>query len=198
VPTIPEAERSERRAVIMRGAMRCFARKGFSGTSMSEIIAESGVSTGTVYWYFKSKNDLIRESVAAVLHDRTAEFDRLLKADTLIPPSEMLKGFLVRTRESLGGGTAMLLQVWGEALVNTELHDIVKEMTRSLSALFLGYLVKWHQKQGVPKGRAEKRAAGDLPAYMALCQGFVVQCALNPGFHAHQFFDSIDKLLIEE
>jgi AcrR family transcriptional regulator len=181
----------------MHAAMRCFARKGFRGTSMSEIIEESGVSTGTVYWYFKSKNDLIRESVAAVLHDRTLEFDLLLKADTVIPPSEMLKGFLVRTRESLGGGTAMLLQVWGEALVNTELHDIVREMTRSLSALFLGYLVKWHQKQGVPKGRAEKRAAGDLPAYMALCQGFVVQCALNPSFNADQFFYSLKGLIMK-
>jgi AcrR family transcriptional regulator len=165
---------------------------------MSEIIEGSGVSTGTVYWYFKSKDDLIRESVRVVLHDRTVEFDLLLKADTPISPSEMLKGFLIRTRESLGGGTAMLPQVWGEALVNPELHEIVGEMTRSLSALFLGYLVKWHLKQGVPKGKAEKKAAGDLPAYMALCQGFFVQCALNPSFHAHQFFDSIDKLLSKQ
>jgi AcrR family transcriptional regulator len=162
---------------------------------MSEIIAESGVSTGTVYWYFKSKSDLIRESVTTVLHDRTVEFDAILKADTLIPPFEMLKGFLLRTRESLGGGTAMLLQVWGEALVNPDLKEIVGEMTGALTALFFGYLVSWHKQQGVSKRRAEQRASSDLPAYAALCQGFVVQCALNPNFKEAPFFDSVRKLI---
>ena len=51
----------------------------------------------------------------------------------------------------------LLLQVWGEALVKTELHEIVGEMTKSLSALFFAYLVKWHKKQGGSEREGGKR-----------------------------------------
>jgi AcrR family transcriptional regulator len=47
------------RSQILAAAMSLFARQGFANTSMNDIVRESGLSKGGVYWHFKSKDDLI-------------------------------------------------------------------------------------------------------------------------------------------
>jgi AcrR family transcriptional regulator len=42
----------------MESAERLFATKGFNGTSMNDIVAESGVSKGAIYGHFESKERL--------------------------------------------------------------------------------------------------------------------------------------------
>lgn len=39
--------------------MRVFARQGFYEARMDDIVEESGLSKGTLYWYFKSKDEII-------------------------------------------------------------------------------------------------------------------------------------------
>lgn len=50
---------SEKRRRILDGALKAFARKGFYNTKVSEIAAEAGVADGTIYLYFKNKDDLL-------------------------------------------------------------------------------------------------------------------------------------------
>ncbi|MEM1348567.1 MAG: TetR/AcrR family transcriptional regulator, partial [Myxococcota bacterium] len=50
---------SEKRRRILDGALRAFARKGFYNTKVSEIASEAGVADGTIYLYFKNKDDLL-------------------------------------------------------------------------------------------------------------------------------------------
>nr|WP_320114696.1 TetR/AcrR family transcriptional regulator [uncultured Desulfuromonas sp.] len=51
----------EKRKRILLEARRLFAEKGFHAVSIPEIVRASGVSTGTVYNNFSSKEDLARE-----------------------------------------------------------------------------------------------------------------------------------------
>ncbi len=44
---------------ILNAALSLFARQGFAHTSMNDIVRESGVSKGGVYWHFQSKDALI-------------------------------------------------------------------------------------------------------------------------------------------
>jgi AcrR family transcriptional regulator len=60
-----EEERRERYAAILQAAVPLFARRGFAQTGISEIAGAAGVSHGTVFLYFPSKEALFR---AAVLH----------------------------------------------------------------------------------------------------------------------------------
>ena len=48
----------ERKAQIFQAALACFGRKGFHLTTMDDIVVESGLSKGALYWYFKSKKEL--------------------------------------------------------------------------------------------------------------------------------------------
>lgn len=59
----------ERRAHIMQAALACFTRKGYNNTTMDDIAAESGLSKGSLYWYFKSKDDLFAAAIMSLLMD---------------------------------------------------------------------------------------------------------------------------------
>ena len=47
--TPPSASKEERRAQILQAALTCFARKGYHLTTMDDIVAESGLSKGSLY-----------------------------------------------------------------------------------------------------------------------------------------------------
>ncbi len=50
---------SDKRERILRAAIRVFARKGFYATRVSEIAKAAGVADGTIYLYFKNKDDVL-------------------------------------------------------------------------------------------------------------------------------------------
>lgn len=52
-------ERSDKRERILAAAERVFARCGFFAARVSEIAKDAGVADGTIYLYFKSKDDLL-------------------------------------------------------------------------------------------------------------------------------------------
>jgi AcrR family transcriptional regulator len=52
-------DRPDRRESILDAALRCFVERGFFGTAIPEIAAAAGISTGTIYHYFDSKEALV-------------------------------------------------------------------------------------------------------------------------------------------
>jgi AcrR family transcriptional regulator len=81
----------DRRLKIIAAASELFARKGFEGTSIREIAAASGVLSGSLYYHFPSKEDLLftvhqesltamRREVEAALTDVTEPWARLEEA----------------------------------------------------------------------------------------------------------------------
>ncbi len=46
------------REKILQSALACFANKGYHKTTMDDIVAQSGLSKGALYWHFKNKQDL--------------------------------------------------------------------------------------------------------------------------------------------
>lgn len=49
----------EKEKMIIEEAMKLFAKKGFAATSVQEIANEAGISKGSFYIYFKSKEELM-------------------------------------------------------------------------------------------------------------------------------------------
>jgi len=49
----------DKRERILQSAMRVFALKGYYGAKVSDIADDAGVADGTIYLYFKSKDDLL-------------------------------------------------------------------------------------------------------------------------------------------
>ncbi len=58
MPKIAETARAARRDQIITAGLACFARTGYHATTMAEVAAQAGVSKGTPYLYFESKQAL--------------------------------------------------------------------------------------------------------------------------------------------
>ena len=56
----------EKRDDIIRAAMELIAEHGFHGAPMALVAGRAGVAAGTIYRYFESKDDLIRETHACL------------------------------------------------------------------------------------------------------------------------------------
>jgi AcrR family transcriptional regulator len=83
-PDVSEARKKQ----IMEAAISVFNRNGFNDSRMDDIVEEAGISKGTVYWYFKNKEELI---ISILDHIFGEEFSRMEKADdSTLPPRQCL------------------------------------------------------------------------------------------------------------
>lgn len=62
---VSDAEKAERRAEILAAAKAVFAAKGYHATTVSDIAREAGLSYGSIYWYYESKEALFHELMSA-------------------------------------------------------------------------------------------------------------------------------------
>ena len=70
MPWNEDVERKEqKRRLIMQAALKIYSRKGYSPTALDEIAQEAGISKGTLYLYFKDKEDLMCSTLMFVLDD---------------------------------------------------------------------------------------------------------------------------------
>lgn len=69
-----EKIREERRREIMEAAIRLFARNGFAETSISAVAKAVGVSHGTIFLYFATKEDLFRACLVEPLAEAEQHF----------------------------------------------------------------------------------------------------------------------------
>ena len=58
MPRIAETARAARREQIIAAGLACFARSGYHATTMADVAAQAGISKGTPYLYFDSKQAL--------------------------------------------------------------------------------------------------------------------------------------------
>jgi TetR/AcrR family fatty acid metabolism transcriptional regulator len=55
----PRAAAPDKRESILRAATRVFAQRGFFNAQVADVARDAGVAAGTVYLYFRSKDDLL-------------------------------------------------------------------------------------------------------------------------------------------
>src|ERR1700755_3277243 len=87
------ADRSggDKRERILDASERIFARHGFFAARVSEIAKEAGVADGTIYLYFKSKDDLL----ISLFEHRMRQVNAVLtQAIADRPPGEQLRVFI--------------------------------------------------------------------------------------------------------
>jgi TetR/AcrR family fatty acid metabolism transcriptional regulator len=69
-----EGAGTDKRERILKAAIRVFARKGFYSTRVSEIAKAAGVADGTIYLYFKNKDDVL----ISIFQDRISKLLEVL------------------------------------------------------------------------------------------------------------------------
>jgi AcrR family transcriptional regulator len=89
-PRASERASGDTRRALLDAAAKLIAARGYRGTTVDDVVAGSGLSKGTFYWHFKSKEDLLlavlEERIDRPLHDlierlKTASADEDVSPD---------------------------------------------------------------------------------------------------------------------
>lgn len=81
---IDPAKVQQQREQIIRAALKCFAHKGVHGSSTDDICRAAKVSSGTLYYYFKSRDGLIHDVIIHAHATRDPVLERLNDAPDLL------------------------------------------------------------------------------------------------------------------
>uniref|UniRef100_A0AAU3H4C4 TetR/AcrR family transcriptional regulator n=1 Tax=Streptomyces sp. NBC_01401 TaxID=2903854 RepID=A0AAU3H4C4_9ACTN len=173
-----------RRRQILAGAARCFARKGFHGTSMQDVLKEVGLSAGAVYRYFAGKDDLIAAIADEAFGSIRRAFEEAAELTPPPTPDRLLGGVLrgVFDRQVYGMErrvfAGLILQVWAETMGNEQLAKTLHDGYTGMRAAW-GKLVDAYRAAGLM--RADVPSDDVARTLIAVAQGFIAQEALFGG-----------------
>ena len=134
--------RSEARpGEIVEAALDLFVEKGFAATKMDEIAKRAGVTKGTVYLYFPSKEDLFRAVVEEMMGPNLETGERML-AEHTGAAADLLR---------------LLLEGWWRLFGSQRLACLSKLMTGEASNF--PHLAQYYTEHVVLRGRRIFEAA---------------------------------------
>ncbi|MDJ0376129.1 TetR/AcrR family transcriptional regulator [Cryobacterium sp. PH31-L1] len=195
MPKVTEQYRETRRDEIAQAALRCFAKKGFTGASMADIIAESGLSAGAIYGHFESKQQIMLSVASLVIGDAVTELETLNAGGVVPTPSTVVMTILAGVTSDVSHNQ-ILLQVWGEAMVDPKIRELVSDVLTQIRPIYLRFLTAWAEEhEGLSKHDATTWASRLVPVTMGLAHGYIVQSALFPDFDRPAYLASIRELL---
>jgi AcrR family transcriptional regulator len=183
---------------IMENARKLFLRKGYHGTTVDDIARSAKLTKGSFYWYFKSKEDMLRRiflefeklfldsmirSINAVeggTLDKIAKFIRFIPAFAYYNPElcvafTTLSGELVGTRHK----------------IETDIRRIYKRYQDFLAELVV---------QGIKEGVVRKDLNPDLVAsvIIAFHSGILFQWFMNKGrIDERAYVETFNKMLLK-
>jgi len=174
MPKITDAQKESRRQQILDAALRCFSRDGFHGTTTADIVRESGVSQGTLYLYFATKEDIV-VALADDRHQGEAFLSALAQSEP--DPVQGLMLMIELYGKSLPDPQRLDqrrvgIQGWAEALRNPRIHA---SATQGLSAVreAIVRLIEKGRQTGQIRSDAHPDALARI--LIAVFQGLVLQ-----------------------
>jgi AcrR family transcriptional regulator len=157
----PQADApQERKAQIYRAAMNCFHRKGYHLTTMDDIVAESGLSKGTLYWYFKGKKDLFISMLRQVMDPFGQEMASVAGQES--SAADKLRASMALFRAELaemGTFFGIMIEAWALTRHDEKVEDLVREIYAPYADLMARIV-----QEGVSNGEFDV----DFPAAMSL------------------------------
>jgi AcrR family transcriptional regulator len=85
---------------IQEATMRVIARKGMAAATMQEIAEEAGVAKGTIYLYFRDRDELVEKTFESAMMQLHARVDAALDLD--VPFPQKLRAMLAAVCDFFG------------------------------------------------------------------------------------------------
>jgi TetR/AcrR family transcriptional regulator, fatty acid metabolism regulator protein len=160
---------SEKYQRILDAAVEVIAERGYFNSPVSEIAKRAGVADGTVYLYFKSKDDVLRTAIDTTFDRFHKQVEEQFK--TLTDPRAQLEYIAQLHLESHATNRSMAI------LMQTEM----RQSARFIAEFSHHHLVRYIQvvREVVRRGQQEGLFRKDI----------------SDGLVAHCMFGAIDELL---
>ena len=164
----PKLDRTDKRDALLRAAIDTFAARGFFNAQVADVARSAGVAAGTVYLYFRGKDDLLISIFERTMKEAIADGRR--SVDALTDPVERLREIARLHLGRLGRDRALAV------VFQVELRQSTKFMERFSSTQLREYL-------GIIRGViADGQAHG------------VFRAAISPTLAAKLFFGALDEM----
>ena len=150
--TVKKAAGGDKRETIMRAATKVFARRGYFNAKVADVAKEAGIADGTVYLYFKSKEEILHsvfdQAMDEFIDEGRKELEKIEK------PQDKLRRIAELHLEKLGTDRDMAI------VFQIELRGSTKFMQEFSAAGFAEYLAIIHET--IEEGQRQKIFRDDI------------------------------------
>lgn len=130
---------------IFEAAIKVFSTNGYTGATMDEIASTAGVAKGTLYYYFKSKEEIFKfvisegmETIKEKVHETSQ-----METDPILKFREICRIQLDLVYKHKDFFKVIMSQLWGEETRQIELRELIR--------VYISYIEK-HLQEAIDAG----------------------------------------------
>lgn len=142
MPRLTDATKAARRAQIIEAAVSCFLEKGYTNTSMSDIIKASGLSSGSIYSHFSGKEDILISAINERLNSVKELYDTFPGG---AGPQDILE--IIYTNLLVNENFTAMLRIRLESLHAPEIARATANAMPLLQGIIVKTLTPWATEQ---------------------------------------------------
>lgn len=192
-PTRREQQRQERRQQILEAALAVFSERGFHAANVSDVASAAGVSQGTIYWYFDSKEELFTAALLSFfLRFGQDSLDGLEGQETAPDKVRALGRSMARFARDAEGLFALFLEYWASSARREETGQWWAGILTEYKDVIVGVI-----EEGVERGEFRPVEAEPLVwAIMAVYDGLAAYTMLLPELDLERSSDAFVEALL--
>lgn len=142
MPRLTDATKAARRAQIIEAAISCFLEKGYTNTSMSDIIKASGLSSGSIYSHFSGKEDILNTAINERLNNVKELYETLPEG---AGPQDILE--TIHTNQLVNDNFSVMLRIRAKSLHAPEIARATADTMPLLQGIIVKTLTPWAAEQ---------------------------------------------------
>ena len=147
-PTRREQQKKARRKQILQAALATFGEKGFNAANVSDVAARAGVSQGTIYWYFDSKDELLVQALLSIFEDLgEGALTAIMQCETAAGKVRALGRAMVGLMAEIEGVFPLFMEYWASSARRQEVGEIWGGILVEYKELIAGII-----KEGIRSG----------------------------------------------
>ncbi len=177
-------KRKKTRSKILSTALKLFAEKGYTATTIDDIAREAKISKGLAYNYFKNKKELLKSVIGMIQPILDEMFSSI---NNTLPPSEQLRDFIKLSMDSIEKEK----DFWRFYFMLSVQPDIIEHVSNFFADFItegLSIIERLFRKCKIKNAKAEAKILG------ALIDGIALHYMLT---HANYPLKSVKKKLLE-
>ncbi len=193
MPRLTDATKAARRAQIIEAAVSCFLEKGYTNTSMSDIIKASGLSSGSIYSHFSGKEDILITAINERLNNVKELYAALPEG---AGPQDILE--TIHTNQLVNDNFSAMLRIRLESLHAPEIARATADIMPLLQGIIVKTLTPWATEQLSVLHEINPDSAQRTPEQEALITDYARDTAdafmmVFQGYMLRSFFGSTEE-----
>ena len=189
-------DKEEKKRQIINAAMPVFARNGLYNTKMADIALAAGIGKGTIYEYFKSKEDIFVEAFEYFMKDMETEVAK--KLYKLTDPGEKLIAIIEAffgSFESFHDSLYIMFDFWAEGIRKRDkrMEDYLKKVYHDYRE-FMAAILDEGKAKGIFREVDSNMIASSILGAM---DGLILQWIIfGHGYDVHKALDEFKNMVL--